>query len=116
MGDKQALADGIWRRKDTGAIDAMLERLGLEYIDLLYIHQPIGDYVGAWKDMEKAYEQGKVRALGISNCDAKEEAYNAIVEGMKIKPAVHQIECHPYAQRLDMRKTGKVLYTVRRQK
>ena len=104
MGDKQALADGIWRRKDTGSLDVMLERLGLEYIDLLYIHQPIGDYVGAWKDMEKAYEQGKVRALGISNCDAKEEAYNAIVEGMKIKPAVHQIECHPYAQRLDMRK------------
>lgn len=86
------------------AIDEMLERLGLEYIDLLYIHQPIGDYIGAWKDMEKAYEQGKVRALGISNCDAKEEAYAAIVEGMKIKPAVHQIECHPYAQRLDMRK------------
>ena len=90
--------------KTLEAIDAMLERLGLEYIDLLYIHQPIGDYVSAWKDMEKAYEQGKVRALGISNCDAKEEAYNAIVEGMKIKPAVHQIECHPYAQRLYMRK------------
>ena len=90
--------------KTLEAIDAMLERLDLEYIDLLYIHQPIGDYVGAWKDMEKAYEQGKVRALGISNCDAKEEVYNAIVEGMKIKPAVHQIECHPYAQRLDMRK------------
>ena len=86
------------------AIDAMLERLGLEYIDLLYIHQPIGDYVGAWKDMEKAYKQGKIRALGISNCDAKEEAYQAIVKKMNINPAVHQIECHPYAQRLDMRK------------
>ena len=86
------------------AIDAMLERLGLEYIDLLYIHQPIGDYVGAWKDMEKAYKQGKIRALGISNCDAKEEAYQAIVKKMNIKPAVHQIECHLYAQRLDMRK------------
>ncbi|MBQ9137150.1 MAG: aldo/keto reductase [Alistipes sp.] len=86
------------------AIDNMLERLGLEYIDLLYIHQPIGDYIGAWKDMERAYEQGKVRALGISNCDAKEDAFTEIVEGMKIKPAVHQIECHPYAQRLDMRK------------
>ena len=85
------------------AIDAMLERLGLEYIDLLYIHQPIGDYVGAWKDMEKAVEQGKVRALGISNCDAREEAYNTIVNEMKIKPAVHQIECHPYAQRVEMR-------------
>ena len=86
------------------AIDDMLLRLGLEYIDLLYIHQPIGDYIGAWKDMEKAYEQGKIRTLGISNCDAREEAYKAIVEGMKIKPAVHQIECHPYAQRLDIRR------------
>ncbi len=89
------------------AIDDMLQRLGLEYIDLLYIHQPIGDYIGAWKDMEKAYEQGKIRALGISNCDAREEAYKAIVEGMKIKPAVHQIECHPYAQRLDIRRWHK---------
>lgn len=86
------------------AIDDMLQRLGLECIDLLYIHQPIGDYIGAWKDMEKAYELGKIRALGISNCDAREEAYKAIVEGMKIKPAVHQIECHPYAQRLDIRR------------
>lgn len=86
------------------AIDDMLQRLGLEYIDLLYIHQPIGDYVGAWKDMQKAYKQGKVRALGISNCDAREEAFTAIVKDMKIKPAVHQIECHPYAQRLDIRR------------
>lgn len=89
------------------AIDAMLERLGLEYIDLLYIHQPIGDYIGAWKDMEKAYEQGKIRALGISNCDAKEEAYTEIVEKMKIKPAVHQVECHPYAQRVELQKKHK---------
>lgn len=93
--------------KTLEAIDAMLERMGLEYIDLLYIHQPIGDYIGAWKDMEKAYEKGKIRALGISNCDVKEEAYSAIVEDMKVKPAVHQIECHPYAQRLDMRKKHK---------
>ena len=53
--------------------------------------------------MEKAYEQGKIRALGISNCDARIEAFNEIVETMKIKPAVHQIECHPYAQRKEMR-------------
>lgn len=86
------------------AIDEMLKRLGLEYIDLLYIHQPIGDYMGAWKDMEKAYKQGKVRALGISNCDAKDEAFTALVEKTKVKPAVHQIECHPYAQRLEVRK------------
>ena len=89
--------------KTLEAIDRMLERLGLEYIDLLYIHQPIGDYIGAWKDMEKAYEQGKIRVLGISNCDAREQAFTDIVENMKIKPAIHQIECHPYAQRKQMR-------------
>ena len=49
------------------AIDRMLERLQLDYLDLLYIHQPAGDYFGAWKDMEKAVEMGKVRTLGISD-------------------------------------------------
>lgn len=49
------------------SIDEMLERLQTPYIDLLYIHQPIGNYVEAWKEMEKAVAQGKVRALGISN-------------------------------------------------
>ena len=51
------------------AIDRMLERLQTDHIDLLYLHQPIGDFHGAWKDMEKAVKQGKVRSLGISNFD-----------------------------------------------
>ena len=82
----------------------MLARLQTDYIDLLYVHQPIGDFVGAWKDMEKAVKQGKVRALGISNFDANDEVFNEIMEKSTIKPAVLQIECHPYAQRLEMRK------------
>ena len=45
----------------------------LDYIDLLYVHQPVGDFVGAWRDMEKAVAMGKVRALGISNFDASDE-------------------------------------------
>jgi diketogulonate reductase-like aldo/keto reductase len=89
------------------AIDKMLERLQTTYIDLLYVHQPIGDFVGAWKDMEKAVEAGKVRALGISNFDANDEVFSAIVDNMKIKPAVLQIECHPYAQRKDMQEKVK---------
>ena len=60
------------------AIDAMLERLQLDYIDCIYLHHPAGDYVGAWKDLEKAYRQGKVRALGISNFDNWPEAFSAI--------------------------------------
>ena len=89
------------------AIDKMLTRLQTTYIDLLYVHQPVGDFVGAWKDMEKAVEAGKVRALGISNFDANDEVFHAIVNNMKIKPAVMQIECHPYAQRNDIREKVK---------
>ena len=85
------------------AIDAMLERLQLDYIDCIYLHHPAGDYVGAWKDLEKAYRQGKVRALGISNFDNWPEAFSAIVDEMEIKPQILQIECHPFAQRLETR-------------
>lgn len=85
--------------KTLEAIDKMLARLGLEYIDLLYVHQPMGDWRGAWRDMEKAVEQGKVRSLGLSNFDAADSLYAAAIEFARIKPAVMQIECHPYAQR-----------------
>lgn len=49
------------------AVDGTLARLGLEYVDMLILHQPVGDYLAAWKTMEKAYRDGKVRALGLSN-------------------------------------------------
>lgn len=81
------------------AIDRMLERLGLEYVDLLYLHQPMGDWRGAWRAMERAVASGKVRALGLSNFDAADSLYSAAMEWAKIKPAVMQIENHPYAQR-----------------
>ena len=90
--------------KTLKAIDEMLKRMQLDYIDLLYVHQPVGDFVGAWKDMEKAVKLGKVRALGISNFDANDEVWNEIISKSTIKPAVLQIECHPYAQQLEMRK------------
>ena len=93
--------------KTLKAIDEMLKRMQLEYIDLLYVHQPIGDFVGAWRDMEKAVAMGKVRALGISNFDASDEVFNKIMNESKVKPAVLQIECHPYAQRLAIREKVK---------
>lgn len=93
--------------KTLKAIDDMLERMQLDYIDLLYVHQPIGDFVGAWKDMEKAVAMGKVRALGISNFDASDEVFRIIMDSSRVKPAVLQMECHPYAQRLAMREKVK---------
>ena len=93
--------------KTLKAIDEMLERMQLDYIDLLYVHQPVGDFVGAWRDMEKAVAMGKVRALGISNFDASDEVFNKIMTESRVKPAVLQIECHPYAQRLAMREKVK---------
>ena len=93
--------------KTLKAIDEMLARLQTDYIDLLYVHQPVGDFVGAWKDMEKAVAMGKVRALGISNFDANDEVFNKIMSESTVKPAVLQIEYHPYAQRLAMREKVK---------
>lgn len=85
------------------AIDAMLERLGLDYLDCIYLHHPAGDYMGAWRDLEEAYRQGKVRALGISNFDNRPEAFETIMDNSRIKPQFLQIECHPFAQRQETR-------------
>lgn len=93
--------------KTAEAIDKMLKRLDTDYIDLLYVHQPAGDFVGAWRDMERAVEAGKVRTLGISNFDVSDSVFNLIMKEARIKPAVLQMECHPYAQRLDIREKTK---------
>lgn len=93
--------------KTLEAIDKMLARLQTDYIDLLYVHQPVGDFVGAWRDMEKAVAMGKVRALGISNFDANDEVFEKIMKESRVKPSVLQMECHPYAQRLAMREKVK---------
>ena len=74
-------------------LDKMLERLGLEYLDLVYLHQPLRDYNGGWKALEAALEAGKVRAIGISDFDFDDELFNSIVEPARIKPRMFQIEC-----------------------
>ena len=85
--------------KTLRAIDRMLSRLGLEYIDLVYFHQPMGDYIGGWREMEQALKSGKVRAIGISNFDASDEIFDSLIGSATVKPQSMQIECHPYAQR-----------------
>ena len=85
--------------KTLKAIDRMLARLGVDYLDLVYLHQPVGDYLGAWKELEQALKSGKVRAIGISDFDVNDEIFDSLVEKVNIKPQIFQIECHPYAQR-----------------
>ena len=79
--------------KET-AVDEMLERLDVDYVDLLLIHQPAGDYLAGYKAMEKAYKEGKVKAIGLSNFEG--EPLKKILENCEIKPTVIQVEAHPY--------------------
>lgn len=88
--------------KTTEAIDKMLSRLDTEYIDLLLLHQQFGDYLGAWKDMEKAVADGKVKSIGISNFESAR--LEEICEAAVIKPSVLQVECHPYYQQEALKK------------
>lgn len=82
--------------KTMAGIDKMLKRLDTGYIDLLLLHQQFGDYIGAWKDMEKAVRQGKVRSIGLSNFES--ERLEEVLAIAEIKPAAMQVECHPYYQ------------------
>ena len=83
------------------AIDMMLERLDTKYLDLLLLHQQVGDYIEAYREMEKAVQQGKVRSIGISNFD---ENLDHLLRNCTIKPAILQVECHPYWNQDDLRK------------
>lgn len=88
------------------AFEGMLQRLQVDYIDLVYIHHPAGtlsDILACWRVMEKEYKAGRIRALGISNFDNRMEAFNYIMQNAEIKPQVAQIECHPLAQRREAR-------------
>ena len=76
------------------AIDATLRRLDTDYIDLLFLHQPVGDYIGAYKAMERAVKAGKVKSLGLSNFP--EDKLQEVVDATEIKPAFVQAEAHPY--------------------
>ena len=78
------------------AVDKTLERLGTDYIDLLLIHQPAGNYVAGYKQMEAAYKAGKTRAIGLSNFNL--EQVKEILYVCEVKPAVLQTELHPYNQ------------------
>lgn len=78
------------------AIETSLRKLGLDYIDLYLIHQPMGDYIGAYRAMEEAYKAGKLRAIGVCNCYP--QILTDICETVDVIPAVNQVELHPFFQ------------------
>ena len=96
--------------KTAKAIDKMLERLQTDYIDLLLLHQQFGDYLGAWKDMEKAVAESKVKSIGLSNFES--ERLEEVLAAATIKPSVLQVECHPYYQQNDLKKRIAPFNTV----
>ena len=82
--------------EQSDAVERTLERLDTDYIDLLLIHQPAGNYIAGYQLMEKAYKAGKVKAIGLSNFSA--EQIREILNVCEVKPAVLQTEVHPYSQ------------------
>ena len=87
---------------DENAVDDTLERLGTDYIDLMLLHQPAGCYLTGYRLLEKAYKEGKIKAIGLSNFT--EAQIEEIIDACEIKPAVLQTEVHPYAQAKELKK------------
>lgn len=126
-GIKRAISEGICKREDIflttklwpseykyddalKAIDETLARLDTNYIDLLLLHQQYGEYIDAYKAMEKAYELGKVKSIGLSNFN--EERFEDVINKCTIKPAVHQIETHPFYPEHDLKALGEKYGTI----
>lgn len=84
------------------AFHQSLENLGVDYLDLYLLHQPYGDYLGAWKALEEAYQAGKIKSIGISNITVN--LWNKFKDGMTVMPAVNQVEFNPFVQQKELRK------------
>ena len=96
--------------KTSQAIDKMLKRLDTDYIDLLLLHQQFGDYIGAYKDMQKAVKDGRVKSIGLSNFES--ERLEEVLDIANICPSVLQVECHPYYQQNELKKRVEKYGTV----
>ncbi|MDD3809331.1 MAG: aldo/keto reductase [Erysipelotrichaceae bacterium] len=83
-------------------IENSLRLLGVDYIDLYLLHQPYGDYLGAWKALEEAVAKGKIRSIGISNITVN--LWNKFKDGMNLMPVVNQVEFNPFTQQKELRK------------
>ena len=99
------LSTKIWPSEygNENAVDETLERLGVEYVDLLYIHQPAGNWLDGYRMLEKAYKEGKAKSIGISNFEGKYIA--ELKTKWEIVPQFIQVEAHPYFAQDELRKT-----------
>ena len=93
----------LWPSEYTNpdAVDETLERLGLDYVDLLYIHQPAGDWLSGYRLLEKAYREGKAKAIGISNFEGR--YIEDLMRKWEIVPQFIQVEAHPYFTQKELR-------------
>ena len=99
------LSTKIWASEylNDNAVDETLKRLGVDYIDLLFLHQPCANYMHAYANLEKAYKAGKIKAIGISNFEG--EYIDTVLKECEIEPQVIQVEAHPYYTQKELRKT-----------
>ena len=89
--------------ENANAVAETLERLGVDYVDLLYIHQPAGNWLAGYRQLEKAYKDGKARSIGISNFEGK--YIQELETKWEIAPQFIQVEAHPYFTQQELRKT-----------
>ena len=89
--------------ENPNAVDETLERLGVDYVDLLYIHQPAGNWLAGYRQLEKAYKEGKAKSIGISNFEGK--YIEELQTKWEIVPQFIQVEAHPYFAQDELRQT-----------
>ena len=99
------LSTKLWpsEYENENAVDETLERLGVDYVDLLYIHQPAGNWLAGYRQLEKAYREGKAKSIGISNFEG--EYIEELEKKWEIVPQFIQVEAHPYFTQPELRKT-----------
>ena len=83
------------------AVDETLERLGTDYIDLMILHQPAGDTVAGYRILEKAHQEGTIRAIGLSNFNVAQT--QRILDECEVVPTINQVECHPYFPQTELK-------------
>ncbi|MGI6736952.1 MAG: aldo/keto reductase [Anaerovoracaceae bacterium] len=103
--DKLFVSTKLWpsEYENKNAVEETLSRLNLDYVDLLFLHQPAGNWKAGYKQLEEACKAGRIRSIGISNFEGK--YMDELLDWCEIKPQVIQVEAHPYFTQEELRKT-----------